>query len=116
MKQFPASQAHWTKGRGYRKSVLLEERDLGIKGSLIQMVEFAPGDKVPLHYHDRTKEVFFALDRAIFVINSETVTLEPNDILVCEPGDVHGNPVIESAFRILVIKVGFQADDTVWMQ
>jgi quercetin dioxygenase-like cupin family protein len=80
------------------------------------MVEFAPGDRVPQHYHKVTKEVFFALDRAVFEINGERVILEPDDVLICEPGDVHGNPVIESAFRILVIKVGYEAEDTVWMQ
>lgn len=116
MKYFPASRAHWTMGKGYRKKVLLEEDELGIPGSFIQMVEFKPGDKVPLHHHEKTKEVFIALDQAAFVINGKVQTLEPTDVLICEPGDIHGNPVIESPFRVLVIKVGYQADDTIWRE
>jgi len=41
--------------------------------------------------------------------------MEEGDCLVCEPGDVHGNPVIGNDFRILVLKVGLREHDTVWL-
>ncbi len=116
MRYFPASLAQWTEGRGYRKRALLREKDLGIPGSFIQEVSFTPGDRVPLHFHRKTKEIFIALDEARFEINGNEVVLHPEDVLICEPGDVHGNPVISSAFRILVIKVNFEPDDTVWTE
>lgn len=57
-------------------------------------------------------EVFFALDRAFFQIGKEKVVMEPEDGLICEPGDVHGNREVPQPFRILVRKVNFHEDDT----
>jgi len=115
MKLYRSAKREWAEGKGYDKRVLLEEKQLGIPGSFIQEVRFHAGEKVPQHYHERTTEIFFALDRALFEINGRAVVMEPEDVLVCEPGDVHGNPIIDSAFRILVIKLDFHPEDTVWM-
>lgn len=115
MKLLRSADREWTEGKGYRKRPLATERELGIEGSFIQEVTFHPGESVPLHFHKRTKEVFIALDRALFQINGEQVVMEPEDVLICEPGDVHGNPVIERGFRILVVKVSYDPEDTVWL-
>jgi quercetin dioxygenase-like cupin family protein len=104
MKLLRSADRDWTEGKGYRKRPLVTERELGIEGSFIQEVMFHPGESVPLHYHERTKE-----------INGEQLVMEPEDVLICEPGDVHGNPVIERGFRILVVKVGYDPEDTVWL-
>jgi quercetin dioxygenase-like cupin family protein len=115
MRLLRSGARRWTEGRGYRKRPLVTLEELGIPGSFVQEVQFHPGERVPLHYHRRTKEIFIALDRAPFVINGEEVVMEPLDVVICEPGDVHGNPVIDDAFRILVVKVGFDPDDTIWL-
>lgn len=115
MKLLRTSSRPWTEGKGYRKRPLITQEELGIPDSFAQEVQFHPGESVPLHYHKRTKEVFIALDQAAFEINGEIVVMEPRDVLICEPGDVHGNPVIPHAFRILVIKVDLETDDTVWL-
>jgi quercetin dioxygenase-like cupin family protein len=116
MKLYSAAGVPWTKGRGYQKRILLAQEHLGIEGSFLQEVAFEPGSKVPLHYHSQTTEVFFALDRAFFQIGEEKVVMEPEDVLVCEPGDIHGNPEVPQPFRILVLKVNFHEDDTVWLE
>jgi quercetin dioxygenase-like cupin family protein len=105
----------WTEGKGYRKRPLVTEEELGAAGTFLQEVSFIPGQTVPLHYHKRTREVFIALDRADFRINGEDIVMEPTDVLICEPGDVHGNPRIERQFRVLVMKLDFDPDDTVWL-
>ncbi|MCU0861444.1 MAG: cupin domain-containing protein [Methanomassiliicoccales archaeon] len=115
MRLYRSSEADWEEGKGYRKRLLISEAQLGIEGSFMQEVAFRPGESVPMHYHMRTKEVFLPLDEAVFVINGESVTIGPGDVLVCEPGDRHGNPVIHKPFRILVLKVGFVPEDTVWL-
>jgi quercetin dioxygenase-like cupin family protein len=115
MKLYRSAKREWTKGKGYDKRVLLEEKQLGIPGSFIQEVRFHAGEKVPQHYHERTTEVFFALDRALFEINGRAVVMEPEDVLVCEPGDVHGNPEIPQDSRILVLKVNVEEGDIVWL-
>ncbi|MEM0448638.1 MAG: hypothetical protein QW520_02315 [Methanomassiliicoccales archaeon] len=115
MKIIRPSHADWEEGKGYRKRIVVPELDLGIEGSFIQEVSFRPGVSVPMHYHKFTKEVFIPLDEAEFSIQGQDVALRPGEILICEPGDVHGNPVIRRAFNILVLKVGYVPDDTVWL-
>ena len=115
MKVYRGGSKEWTTGVGYRKKVILEEAEMGIQGSFIQEVRFNAGETVPPHYHRIQKEVFYALTRIEFEINGERILMQPGDIVVCEPGDVHGNPHMPKESRILVIKVDFAEDDTVWM-
>jgi quercetin dioxygenase-like cupin family protein len=114
MKHFKHEAAKVVPGEGYTKKVLLDESALGIPGSFIQEVEFRKGDVVRQHHHAVQTEIFYALDEAPFVINGQKLTMSPGDIVVCEPGDVHGNPVITNDFRILVLKVGFRENDIYW--
>jgi quercetin dioxygenase-like cupin family protein len=109
-----SSTKPWVQGKGYRKRTVLEQSDLGIPGSFLQEVSFRKGDVVPIHHHRAQTEVFYAVTDAVFEINGEMVTMAPGDVLVCEPGDRHGNPEIPHDMKILVLKVGFIEDDTVW--
>ena len=114
MKLFKHDAASVVSGQGYVKRVLIDESGLGILGSFMQEVEFKKGDVVRQHHHRFQTEIFYALDEAPFEINGHKVTMSPGDIVVCEPGDVHGNPVIPRDFRILVLKVNFRENDIVW--
>ncbi len=114
MKLIKHDRAKVVQGEGYTKKVLIDESGLGIPGSFIQEVEFRKGEVVRQHHHRFQTEIFYALDEAPFVINGKNVTMSPGDIVICEPGDVHGNPVIHHDFRILVLKVGFQENDIYW--
>ncbi len=115
MMLYRSGRTPWIEGKGYWKRPLATSEELGLDNGLLQEVEFTPGQSVPLHYHKTTKEVFIALSQASFMINGEEVVMEPNDVLVCEPGDVHGNPTIEKPTRILVLKLEFDPEDTVWL-
>jgi quercetin dioxygenase-like cupin family protein len=115
MRLLRSGRTPWIEGKGYRKRPLVPEEELEIEGSFIQEVDFVPGESVPLHFHRRTREVFIALDRAVFQINGEQIAMEPMDVLICDPGDVHGNPIIEQRSRILVVKQCLEPDDTVWL-
>ena len=109
-----SSTKPWVQGKGYRKRTVLDESELGISGSFLQEVSFRKGDVVPIHHHRVQTEVFYAVTDAVFEINGEKVIMAPGDVLVCEPGDRHGNPEIPYDMKILVLKVGFLDDDTVW--
>lgn len=116
MKVFPRSSFKEVSGDGYLKRIVLEAEDIGLKGTLLQEVQFIAGDRVAFHFHQVTREIFFCLQGpAPFVINGRPAVMNEGDCLVCEPGDVHGNPVIDHDFRILVLKVGFKENDTVWL-
>ena len=114
MKHLRHDSAKTVPGQGYTKKVLIDESILGIHGSFMQEVEFKKGDVVRQHHHLHQTEIFYALDEAPFVINGEKVNMKPGDVVVCEPGDVHGNPVIPHDFRILVLKKDFRENDIVW--
>jgi quercetin dioxygenase-like cupin family protein len=114
MRLHRSSTKPWLQGKGYRKRTVLEQSDLGIPGSFLQEVSFRKGDVVPIHHHRTQTEVFYAVTDAVFEINGEMVIMSPGDVVVCEPGDRHGNPMIPYDMKILVLKVGFLEDDTVW--
>lgn len=114
MKRYRSEDAKWIQGQGYSKRIILPEKDLGIPGSLIQEVKFRQGDKVPLHHHNIQTEIFYAKDEAHFEINGERIKMMPGDIIICEPGDVHGNPSIPHDFTILVLKINYDENDFVW--
>ncbi len=117
MRLFPRTGYKEVSGDGYLKRIVLEAKDLGVKDSLMQEVHFTAGEKVGFHFHQATREIFYCLrGPAPFVINGQQVVMQEGDCLVCEPGDVHGNPVITSDFRILVLKVGYKEHDTVWLE
>ncbi|QLH75464.1 MAG: cupin domain-containing protein [Methanomassiliicoccales archaeon] len=114
MRIFRYADAKKVQGRGYSKKVLVPEEELGIRGSFIQEVSFKKGDTVQLHHHKVQTEVFIALSEGTFMINGELIKLGPGDALLCEPMDVHGNPVIEKDFKILVLKINHVEDDIEW--
>lgn len=116
MKFVPRTEYQEVSGDGYLKRIVLKEKDIGLKGALIQEVHFTSGEKVGLHFHQVTREIFYCLSGpATFVINGRTVVMGDGDCLICEPGDVHGNPVIDNDFSILVLKVGMRDHDTIWL-
>lgn len=114
MRLYRSTAKEWTEGRGYRKRTLLEQGQLGIEGSFIQEVCFKPGEGVPPHHHQKQTEIFYALSRIEFEINEKRVLMAPGDILVCEPGDIHGNPSMPEGARILVLKKDYEEGDTIW--
>ncbi|HSV42418.1 MAG TPA: hypothetical protein VLH13_03300, partial [Methanomassiliicoccales archaeon] len=114
MRLHQASESAWVEGNGYTKRILMDEGSLGIKGSFFQEVLFRKGDKVPIHHHVIQTEIFYAVTDAYFNINGRSVVLRPGDMVICEPGDRHGNPVIPHDMKILVLKIDHKDDDTVW--
>jgi quercetin dioxygenase-like cupin family protein len=106
-------EAKEVQGDGYLKRIVLPQGILP-RGMFIQEVLFRAGERVRLHHHDVQTEVFMPLSHGAFRINGEDVSIGPGDILVCEPGDVHGNPVVRADFRIMVLKMNHRPDDIIW--
>ncbi len=106
----------WQAGRGYRKQPLATAGALAAPGALVQMVEVAPGDTIPDHVHGSAREFYCVLSgRCLLTVDGDTQRLEPDDMLLIEPGDVHRlrNDGAEP-FRLLVFKTNAAPNDTRW--
>lgn len=115
MQVFRAKDLDWEQGLGYRKRKMHLEGVLPRQVDFLQEVRFKKGATVPPHYHKVQTEVFFVLARGSITIDGERVDAEAGDVIVCEPGEVHGMPLVEEDFGFLVMKIDHREDDTVWL-
>jgi quercetin dioxygenase-like cupin family protein len=107
----------WQSARGYRKQPLVAAEALAAMGTLVQVVEMAPGDTIPDHVHDSAREFYCVLSgRCLLTVGGDTWRLEPGGMLLMEPGDVHRlyNDGAE-LFRLLVFKTNAAPGDTHWI-
>ena len=114
MKHVRAGDTEWIEGRGYRKGKLLDSWPLPAEVSRVQEVRFAKGATVPPHYHKVQTEIFYALAPGSITIDGREVRMRQGDLVVCEPGEMHGMPLVEEDFAFLVVKIDYREDDTVW--
>lgn len=114
MRHIRAAEA-WEEGAGYSKRRLLDGDPLPRMVDMLQEVRFKKGATVPPHYHRTQTEVFFVLAEGSITIEGRKVEAGPGDIIVCEPGEVHGMPLVEEDFGFLVLKIDYRTDDTVWL-
>ncbi|NLK26063.1 MAG: cupin domain-containing protein [Euryarchaeota archaeon] len=115
MRYHSSAERPWQNGRGYRKRRLLEDFPLPAEVSLVQEVQFKKGDAMPPHLHKVQTEVFYALAPGSITIDGIDVRMGRGDILICEPGEVHGMSLVEEDFCFLVLKIDYCEDDTVWL-
>ncbi len=115
IKHFKAASMQWTDGQGYSKRKLLTGDLFPQEVDLLQEVRFRKGSTIPPHYHKEQTEIFFVLAKASITIDGRRIDAEAGDVIVCEPGEVHGMPLVEEDFGFLVIKINYREDDTVWL-
>ena len=116
MREIRAGVIDWISGEGYEKKVLLEDDSTSPPGTILQQVRFRRGEKVPPHYHKRQTEAFYFLEKGAISIEGVRHDMDPGDILVCEPGEVHETLEVQEDFTIIVLKMDFEHDDTVWLE
>ena len=89
------------------------QHELNAKFSSIQnlYVVHPPELKEELHYHKKSYEALYFLDKANYKINSEYYEINPGDFILFEPGDIHGAVPIKNETRILVFQVPAIIDD-----
>jgi quercetin dioxygenase-like cupin family protein len=115
MKVIRAADSEWIGGKGYQKRILLSAEILPKEVSLVQEVRFHRGESIPPHYHKTQTEIFFVLAKGSITIDGQRIDFEAGDMVVCEPGEVHGMPLVEEDFGFLVLKIDYRDDDTVWL-
>ena len=74
---------------GYERSVLLTNDDFGANTKL-QLMRLAPSQSIKPHHHNTRTECFRIVSgKGEIKINGEVVAATDNDVVLCEPGDVH---------------------------
>lgn len=65
------------------------------------------------HYHRQLHEIFYFLDDADYRVGDTVVRLRAGDLLVLEPGDVHGALPVPHPVRLIVFHVPKRDGDKV---
>ena len=103
----------WTKDKGYKKKILLDEQDLKRRGSALQMNIVEPNTTLVPHHHKKMTEAVYTLSgEAFLVINGKGFFMKPGDIITIEPNEIHTvrNPS-RNEFKYLVFKTNFSEED-----
>lgn len=115
MREIRSRGIDWVSGSGYEKKVLLTDESVFPPKTILQQVRFNKGERVPPHYHMVQTEAFYFLEKGAICVEGVRHDMDPGDVLVCEPGEVHETPEARESFSIIVLKIDFEHDDTVWL-
>lgn len=117
MKKTTLSSSHFEEREGYERSVLFSTDDF--RGDTkLQLMRLAPGQRINPHHHDLRTECFRIVSgQGEIKINSETAATAADDVVLCEPGDVHEfiNHSDTEYFQFLVIRTNDTGNkDMIW--
>ena len=89
------------------------KKDLGMDISSLQFlfVTHPANLKENLHSHEKSFEILYFFDKANYSINGEDYELDEGDLLIFEPGDIHGAIPIDNEVKLLVIQAPAITDD-----
>ena len=117
MRRLQISSAQFESRRGYERSVVFGPDDFNADTKL-QLVRLAPSQRIEPHYHKVRTECFKIIsgDGEIRV-NGEAVATSGNDIILCNPGDVHEfiNHSMTEPLIVLVVRTNDPgSSDIIW--
>lgn len=116
MKIVKSKSKEWLEKQGYSKKILLDEKELGKPGILVQEVKIKASETAKVHYHKKQTEIFYFLtNNGYWVINGKKMTFDIGDILVIEPLDNHltANDSLED-YIYLAFKYNYDPSDIYW--
>lgn len=117
MKQIKLADSTFEPRQGYERSILLTNDDFGANTKL-QLMRFAPGQSIKPHHHNIRTECFRIVSgQGEIKINGEVVASSDNDVVLCEPGDVHEftNTSATEPLTFLVIRTNDPGnEDMIW--
>lgn len=117
MKRLKLSESTFEPREGYERSVLLSSNDFGANTKL-QLMKLAPGQRIKPHHHNTRTECFRIVSGSgEIMINGEVVASSQDDIVLCDPGDVHEfiNTSDTEPLTFLVIRTNDPGnEDMIW--
>lgn len=89
MKHLLLSNSEFETREGYERSILLTTDDFKADTKL-QLMRLAPGQSIKPHHHNTRTECFRIVSgQGKVIINGDIVATTEDDIVICEPGDIH---------------------------
>jgi mannose-6-phosphate isomerase-like protein (cupin superfamily) len=117
MKHLKLTDSTFEPREGYERSVLLTSDDFGANTKL-QLMRLAPSQSIKPHHHNQRTECFRIISgNGRIKINGEIVASTEDDIVLCQPGDVHefNNLSDSEPFTFLVIRTNDPGnEDMIW--
>ncbi len=117
MKSIKLSNSEFEPREGYERSVLLGTSDFD-SNTKVQLMRLAPGEGIKPHHHEVRTECFRIVSgEGKIVINGETVASSEDELVLCEPGDIHEfvNTSDTEPFTFLVIRTNDPVnEDMIW--
>lgn len=117
MKHLKLSESTFEPREGYERSILLTSEDFGASTKL-QLMKLAPGQRIKPHHHNTRTECFRIVSGSGEIkINGEIAAQSEDDIVLCEPGDVHEfiNTSTTESLTFLVIRTNDPGnEDMIW--
>jgi quercetin dioxygenase-like cupin family protein len=116
MKIIKSDEKSWQEKQGYSKKILLEGKDIGFPGGLVQEIKIKPQETAVNHYHKKQTEIFYFLsENGYWLINGEKFNFKAGDAVVIEPLDKH--TIVNNSdkdYIYLAIKYNYDPNDSYW--
>ncbi len=117
MKQQRLSSSVFESREGYERAVLFDESEFG-SDTKVQLMRLSPGQSIRPHHHMYRTECFRIVSgRGEIRINGEVVATSDDDIVLCQPGDIHEFRNLSDAepLTFLVIRTNDKGnEDMIW--
>lgn len=117
MKKYQLSKATFEEREGYERAVIFTSEDFS-SNTKVQLMRLAPAKRIKPHHHAQRTECFRIVSgEGQILINGEVVASTIDDIVLCEPGDVHEfiNASLTEPFLFLVIRTNDPGnEDMIW--
>lgn len=117
MKKIKLSNSQFEDREGYQRSVVFNSDDFK-SNTKLQFMRLAPSQRIKPHHHNIRTECFRIVSGTGEIrINGENVASSENEVVLCEPGDVHEfiNTSKTEPFTFLVIRTNDPAnEDMFW--
>ena len=85
------------------KKLCYQELGISINNLEFIFVKHPKNFTEQLHYHQKSFEIFYFLDSADYYINGKKYSVSQGDLIIFEPGDVHGGLPTKNEVRLFII-------------
>lgn len=117
MKVSKLSNATFESREGYERAILYNDDEFG-SATKLQLMRLAAGKTIRPHHHVQRTECFRIVSgEGQIKVNGQVVATSPDDIVLCEPGDVHEfiNLSATEPLTFLVIRTNDPGnEDMIW--